>query len=410
MSKLLATIQFTPYLLNSFLGFLKKLTFSYADFLDILIVALLIFFVLALLTKTKSTPIIIGIVLLGLLYGISLSLNLRLTQTIFGTLFGVLLILLVIVLQKELRRFFEMIGLLGLRRKYILPAETVFKTVERAVEYLAKHKTGAIIVFPGNENIERHLEGGITLDGRLSRPLLLSIFDKNSPGHDGAIIIKGDRIQKFGVHLPLAESAGAAKQYGTRHRAALGLAESTDAFAIIVSEEKGTISIAHNKKLAKVEDIGKLEDRLKQFYDEKFPRKGADKYLKWFSTNYKTIGISLLLSLSFWTMFTYQASSIQRKFVVPIQFKNLDKQYLVEDFSPAELVITLAGRESDFKLLDPKTLKTTIDLTKTDEGWRRIIIGKENISYPTVLSIVKIDSESIKVHITKLQPEPALQE
>src|SRR4030042_4196851 len=163
--------------LKSFLTFAQKITLGYGDILDIAIVALLIFFVLTLFKKTRSMPILFGILLLIFLYAFSAFLKLRLTQTIFNALFGVFLIIIAVVFQKELRRFFELIGVIGLKRKFYTPSEGAFKTITRAVEYLAKNKMGAIIVFPGNENIDRHLEGGIKLEGKVSRPLILSLFD-----------------------------------------------------------------------------------------------------------------------------------------------------------------------------------------------------------------------------------------
>lgn len=387
---------------GSFANFAQKLSFSWVDFLDIGIVAVLIFFILFLFRKTKSTPIIFGIFLLGLLYAAGLVLNLRLTQTIFSAFFGVLLIILTIIFQKELRRFFELIGLIGLRRKISLPVEAVFKTLGRAIEYLAKYKSGAIIIFPGVENIERHLEGGITLDGRVSRALLISIFDKSSPGHDGAVVIEGDRIKKFAVHLPLAEQTAIPKKFGTRHRAALGLAERTDAFVVIISEERGEISVALNKKIFPALDIVSLEKMLKNFYEQKFPQKRFERYLRWLKLNYKQLIASFLLSFSFWIFLAYQSSTVQRKFNIPIQFKNLNPEYIVSDYSPEDVVAVFSGRESDFNLFDEQALKANIDLSGVKPGWRQIIIRKEDIPRSSIITLIKIEPESIRAHIEKI--------
>ncbi len=409
MAFLASIIQNAIILFNSFIGFIQKLSFAWPDFLDVGIVTILIFFTLFLFRKTKSTPIIFGIFLLGILYIIGITLNLRLTQTIFSAFFGVLLIILTIIFQKELRRFFELIGMMGMRRKIILPVEAVFKTVSRAVEYMARRNTGAIIIFPGIENIERHIEGGITLDGRVSKTLLISIFDKSSPGHDGAVIIEGDRIKKFASHLPLAEQAPVVKKFGTRHRAALGLAERTDAFVIVVSEERGEISIAHNKKLFPATDIAELEEKLRLFYEQKFPQKKFGRSINWLKFNYRLIIAALILSFSLWIFFSYQASSVQRKFNVPVQFKNLNNQYIVSNYYPEEIVVVFSGRESDFKLLDIQSLKANIDLSEEKPGWRQIIIKKDYIAHPSVISLIKIEPESIRAHIESIEsaPKPA---
>ena len=398
-----AIFQNAIILFSSFVSFAGKLSFSWTDFLDIGIVAILIFLTLYLFRKTKSTPIIFGILLLGLLYALGLALNLRLTQTIFSFFFGILLVIITIIFQKELRRFFELIGLIGLRRKISLPVEAVFKTVSRTVEYLVRHSSGAIIIFPGIENIERHLEGGITLDGRVSRALLISIFDKSSPGHDGAVIIEGDRIKKFAVHLPLAEQASTSKKFGTRHHAALGLAERTDAFIIVVSEERGEISIAHNKRILPAADFAELEEKLRLFYEQKFPQKKFGRSLNWLKFNYKSIIASAILAFSLWIFFSYQTSAVQRRFNIPVQFRNLNVEYVVSDYYPEEIIIVFAGRESDFKLLDIQSLKASVDLSDAKPGWRQLIIKKEAISYPSIITLVKIEPESIRAHIEKIE-------
>ncbi|MDP2945982.1 MAG: diadenylate cyclase [bacterium] len=389
-------------LFDFFAGFLREISFSFGDFLDILIVFFLIFLLLSFSKKTHLTPIIFGIFLFGLIYEISILLNLRLTQIIFNALFGFILVILAIIFQRELRRFFGLIGLIGLRRKITLPTENVLRTISQVVKQLSKNKMGAIIVLPGQENIDRHLDSGIALDGRVSLPLLLSIFDESSPGHDGAVIIEGDRIKKFSVHLPLAENIEKVRKYGTRHRAALGLAELSDAFVIVISEEKGTISIAHNKNISTLKDNGQLENLLKEFYEEKFPQGGLKKYSNWLRVNTKTIITSLLLAFSLWVFFTYQTSFVQRKFTVPIQFKNLNQEYIVESFEPEELVVIFSGRESNFKLLDPKTMKATIDLSKIKKGFQKLPIEKEYISHPSIISISKIEPKIIELRISDL--------
>ncbi|MEK7120286.1 MAG: DNA integrity scanning protein DisA nucleotide-binding domain protein, partial [Patescibacteria group bacterium] len=153
---------------------------------------------------------------------------------------------MVIIFQKEIRRLLEIIGVWGIQRKMTVPADLTLLSVSEAARYFVSHKIGSLIVFPGQEPLERFLEGGTDLNGEVSTALLTSIFDDSSPGHDGAVIIKGNKLKKFAVHLPLGENIEAVKNFGTRHRAALGLAEKTDALCVVTSEEKGTISVARD--------------------------------------------------------------------------------------------------------------------------------------------------------------------
>jgi DNA integrity scanning protein DisA with diadenylate cyclase activity len=131
---------------------------------------------------------------------------------------------------------------------------------------------GALIVIPGRESIERHTEGGIEIDARLSEPLLLSLFDPNSPGHDGAVVIQGSRISAFAVHLPLSTVPAGR---GTRHAAALGLAERCDALCVVVSEERGTISLAREGAIRPIANEAQLAGDLPQLSLRMLPERLA---------------------------------------------------------------------------------------------------------------------------------------
>jgi uncharacterized protein (TIGR00159 family) len=389
---------------SSFLNFIQKISLASKDVLDIFVVAVLIFFLLILIRKTRSLPIFLGIILLGIVYVVSIYLNLRLTQSIFNALISVILIILAIVFQKELRRFFEMIGLMGIKRKAAAPEENTIRTICQAIQYFAEHKIGALVVFAGRENIYRHIEGGIILNGRVSLPLLLSIFNTASPGHDGAVIIENNIVRRFAAHLPLAENLDAVRKFGTRHRAALGLAERTDAFSIIVSEEKGTISIARQKSIFPVANAQELAVKLKDFFEKKFPQKNWQSYSKRIKENLLFSVFSILAAFLLWVFFTYQTSVVQRNFTIPLEYKNLPPEYVVDDSDTEEAVTFFSGRESDFKLLDVPDLKISVDLTNLKVGWHRVQINKDAIPHPAGISIVKTDPESIRVHIAKMNP------
>jgi len=195
-----------------------------------------------------------------------------LAQQLVQILGPLLLFVFVVVFQRELRQFFDWIYISTRRFTYgkkrsILSSNVSF-IVMKAVQEMADKKIGAILVLPGELPLDGIIEGGFSLEGRISGPLLLSIFDITSPGHDGAVIIDDNRIKKFGVHLPLAENFSAFQQTGTRHRAAVGVTEKSDALAIVVSEERGEISVAEHGKLEKITNLHLLEERISQFISE----------------------------------------------------------------------------------------------------------------------------------------------
>ena len=130
---------------------------------------------------------------------------------------------------------------------------------------MAQKKVGALIILPGKESIEQYSTTGVDLDARISKPLLLNLFNTATPTHDGAIVIAENRIKKFSVYVPISKQTEALKNYGSRHRAALGLSEKTDALLIVVSEEKGTVSLARVGELTLIQDSAELIVRLEEF-------------------------------------------------------------------------------------------------------------------------------------------------
>lgn len=377
--------------------------FIFRNILDITIITALIYGVIVLFRKTKSLPIIVGVLSLTALYGISTLLNLPLTQTVFQAFFSMFLVILAIIFQRELRRFFELVGVLGIKRTMIPATDTTLKLIASMTQRFSDTKTGILIVFPGRENVDRFLEGGVILNGKVSEALLLSLFDDSTPGHDGAIVIDGDKVKKFSVHLPLAENIEAVKKFGTRHRAALGLSEACDALTLVVSEERGTISIGRNKQLIALKPGDNLEKMLRDFYEEKFPKKSISNYTRWFQENVTTLFTALGIAFVVWGIFTSQTSLTQRKFVVPIEFTDVPKQYVVSDSIPEEVVVTLSGRSSELDLLKPSDLKASADLEGMKPGWHRVIIRKEDIRHPSNIDIEQTDPGSIQINITKSQ-------
>lgn len=383
---------------ESILDSFQKISFGYNDAIDILVVSFLVSLFLVLLKKTRALPVLFGIAFLGIVYGLSVVFKLHLTQTIFTTIFGVILIIIAIVFQKELKRLFEMVGNVNLKVPQS-PTEEMAKTIIRAVNHFSDSRIGALIVFAGRENIDRHLGGGIALDGKISYPLLLSVFNPQTPGHDGAVVIKGDTVKKFGAHLPLSENSRVTRKYGTRHRAAIGISERTDALSIVVSEEKGTISMTHNQKMHTVKSTAKLESEIKSFLGRKFPKKNGSFYNGWLKSNYRLFSASLIFSAIFWIIFTYQTPIIQKKYTVPIEFKNLQKEHLVDAYSPQSMDIIFSGRENDFNILKPDAIKASLDLSETSTGWKQITIEEKDIGYPSNLKVIKIEPAAISINI-----------
>lgn len=221
---------------------------------------------------------------------------------IFGPL---LLFVFVVVFQRELRHFFDWIFIstrrLASPRGPILSKDISFLLV-KAIQEMANKKIGALIVFPGELPLDGIIEGGFVLDGRVSLPILLSVFDPASPGHDGAIIIDNNRLKKFGVHLPLAENYSSVA-IGTRHRAAIGLTEKSDALVVVVSEERGEISVAEQGRLERVAEMHVLEERLSQFMSQSQKTDSLRFARVFWVQNWRLKILALLISLLLFGLF-----------------------------------------------------------------------------------------------------------
>lgn len=246
-------------------------TVGWRAVLDILIIAFLAYRLLILIRGTQAVQLLVGLLLIGALAAIANILNLPVLKFIFNNGGEVIVIAVVILFQPELRRALDQMGRLGRIRQGLLAPETAqlkkdVDEVVRAATRLAEATTGALIVLQGNIGLEEIAETGVRMDAILSAETLITIFTYRSPLHDGAALIKAGRVVSAGCVLPLAEQTGVEGRVGTRHRAAMGLSQATDAAVVIVSEESGRVSLALGGELQRELDVDSLTNRLGAFY------------------------------------------------------------------------------------------------------------------------------------------------
>lgn len=226
--------------------------FTFIDFIDIILVAAIMFWIYRATRGTNAPYIISGIIMIYLMWVVVRTLNMELLSNILGQFVSVGVIALIIVFQPEIRRFLQMIGMRQKRFNFIArifnrndnTSVTIIAPIVQACREMSAHKTGALIVIGRQSDLRLITEGGIAIDAKISTPLLENIFFKNAPLHDGAVVIEGDRIVAAKCILPVTQR-DVPKSYGTRHRAAIGMSEISDAIILVVSEETGGISIAH---------------------------------------------------------------------------------------------------------------------------------------------------------------------
>ncbi|WP_147638714.1 diadenylate cyclase CdaA [Alistipes sp.] len=245
--------------------------FTFIDFIDIILVAAIMYWIYRATKGTNAPYIITGIIVIYLLWVVVRTLNMELLSTILGQFVSVGVIALIIVFQPEIRRFLQMIGMRQKRFNFITrifaredDKSANILPIVTACREMAETKTGALIVIGQQSDLTLIIEGGIALDARISTPLIRNIFFKNAPLHDGAAVIVGDRIVAAKCILPVTQS-DVPKSYGTRHRAAIGMSEISDAIIIVVSEETGGISLAQGGQLRRDVDPQRLTQILQRY-------------------------------------------------------------------------------------------------------------------------------------------------
>jgi diadenylate cyclase len=214
--------------------------------LDILLLAFLIYRTYRILVQTRAIQLIKGALFMGLFYLAAFLLRLATLRWVLSLLVPGLVIGMAIIFQPELRRIFTQLGQGNWLRLHTHTGTRHLEVVLNAVEILAAKRYGALIVFARNIGLNTIVETGTRLDAELSSGLLVNLFVPGTPLHDGAVVIREDRVVAAGCFLPLSEQRDVRLSFGTRHRAALGLAEETDALVLVVSEETGTLSLAHD--------------------------------------------------------------------------------------------------------------------------------------------------------------------
>jgi diadenylate cyclase len=236
--------------------------------LDILLLGYLIYRIYRILVQTRAVQLIKGALFMALIYLVAYLLGLNTLRWALNLLVPGLVIGMAIIFQPELRRIFTRIGQDPWFRLRPRVRTHYLEAVLNAAEILASRRCGCLIVFTRNIGLNTVVETGTRLNADLSSSLLLSLFSSGTPLHDGAVIISGDRLVAAGCLLPLSERPDVRLSYGTRHRAALGLAEETDAVVLVVSEETGAISLAHDSNLHYDLKTGDLTRRLKRLLEE----------------------------------------------------------------------------------------------------------------------------------------------
>jgi len=367
--------------------------------IDIVLMGVIVYLGLIWLQRRRAGNVLRGLLLLGIAYLVARLVGLSLVVMAMEAFFVVAFLAAVLLYRDEVRRVVERVARLGRRSRQATPAgEGDLRVIVDSLFGLAEQHVGALVVIEGAEALEPYLDGGHELDGVLSRPLLESIFDPSSNGHDGAVVIRSGRLARFGAHLPLSTHFEALGSRGTRHAAALGLAEVSDALCIVVSEERGKVSLAHRGVLTPMDQPAELEAELRDFMSQD-TRGEVSKMPRLDGTLAAT---ALLVAVAAWLVLVYGARPAQRSYVVPVRVADVAPGLSVGVLRPDQVRVTLGGPLRDFYFVSEDDVRVVVSAARFKAGPQSVSIAGADVQVPPSLVLRGVSPDAV---ILRLDPE-----
>ncbi len=358
------------------------------DAVDIILNSYILFRLYILFRRTNVFRVITGIAILWFFQRMAFALGLIVTSWVMQAITAAAALIIIIVFRNEIRSVLQAKNLRAILWDFPTNHEnTPIEILANSVFELAKNSCGALIVLPGKEDLKEVVRGGIPWHGRISKEMISSIFWPDNPVHDGAIIIEGNQVTDVGVILPLSRreslpslySGGLPSFYGTRHRAALGLAEVTDALAIIVSEERGEVAVAKGTQIKKIQNRSDLNQHLQKHMG--FPRKEEKNQKK----ERVEIGAAALAAFVFitgiWLSFS-QGMDTLITLEIPVEYMKRVPSMEILDTSTNKLNLYLGGSGALIRSIRPEQVRVKIDLSNAVIGRNTFTITQENITLP----------------------------
>jgi uncharacterized protein (TIGR00159 family) len=365
--------------------------------MDILLITFILYRLYVWLQGTRALRILIALAALGLLYLLARWSGLFITTWILQYLWAVILVIMVVVFQSEIRQVLERMSPLNffLGQPETLDRLALEEVVRTAFE-LAKNRIGALIVFQRRDILEDHLKGGIPLDGRISFEVLSSIFIPSSPAHDGAVIIHGGRIVSVGCYLPLSDNPALPRNYGSRHRAGIGITEKCDAISLIVSEERGEVLLAVEGEITRMGNPGDLQERLGSMLF-KVERK-KNRWPSAFTANLVPKGIAFALVLVLWGFIAGQQRT-EMWLTVPLEYRNIPTNMEIAGELVNKVEVGIRGPRGVISGVSQDQVRAHIDLSQGLRGLNYARITTDNIRIPVGTEVTKINPSSMRIRL-----------
>lgn len=379
------------------------LSISVINLIDIGLMAFLIYFVAFWFRGTRSFQILVTLIGTGIFYFVATKLGLILTSVLFQYIWAAIIIVLVIVFQPEIRQMLDRASPIRhwKNRQYQNADSGVVEEVVNAVTELARQKTGALIVFQRFDSLDNLIVKGKELDSSLSAELLQAIFQKNSPLHDGAALVYQDRIKAAGCILPLSRDEDLGGKYGTRHRAAIGICERTDAACVVVSEERGEVSLVDGLEITHFKRRSEFRLAMQKSLSNHGNLDGQDVSPSWRSTissNWRLKLLCLATSIFLWFLIVGPQRS-EIGISVPIQYTNLPSSMEIVGPWMDRIDVRVRGSAAGLENLHPGAVRALVDLSKVVPGSNFFRMTSNNLQVPPGITISQIRPSDLQLNI-----------
>jgi diadenylate cyclase len=364
--------------------------------LDILIMSILIYQLYSWFRNSRAIQVLAGLGTVTAIYFITRQTGLHMTSWVLQQLSTVIIVLIVVVFQNEIRQtLYRFSKLRELVRGDQEQSCSMPGLIAEAVFDLANERSGAIIIFQRTDLLDDHLSNGILLDALISIPLLRSIFHDGTPLHDGAVLVRDERVIQAACLLPLSDSLLLPQQYGTRHRAAIGLTERTDAVALVVSEERGTISLAERGKLTSLATAEELANLLEMLMSPAGLKQQSSFLKRLFSNLLPKTAVVLSVSV-IWFLLSIRQGEVAIV-PVPLTFHGLPNGMTLTRVSPEEVTVRL--RSTSGLVPSPRQLDLTadLDLGNVQEGQNTLRVSLSHVQVPSGMSVIGIEPTTVRI-------------
>ena len=367
------------------------------DVVDITLNSYILFRFYVLFRGTYVFRVLIGLTMLWFFQQMAVMVGLIVTSWVIQGIVAVSAFIIIVVFRNEIRNVLQARNLKSILWGFAPKSSgTPIQMIIDSVFDLARKKYGGLLVIPGREDISELIHSGISWRGTLSREMILSIFWPDNPVHDGAAVIQGDQISQVGAILPVSNRSDLASHFGTRHRAALGLSEASDAIVIIVSEERGDIHLAKHSRLRQIRSKSKLEQKLQEHFgiypgDQEDHRKQN-----------LEIATAALVSLIFITGVWFTVSRGLDALVtlnIPLEYMNRKPAMELVSASTNSVSVELSGSGALIKSLRPDQVRARLDLSKAIAGKNSFTITADNITLPPGIILKNITPSEVAVDL-----------